>query len=95
VNSTHTTTTNSAGNFFILESDWAPVAPIGGAPVVDGSPEVSHQIQVCQGPCNPNDTNEAQAYMVTHIGRDGSCADCHFNPPGPLSAGPIYLLAAP
>jgi hypothetical protein len=29
------------------------------------------------------------------IGRDGSCADCHFYPPGPLSAGPLYLLAAP
>jgi len=28
--------------------------------------------------------------MVTHVSRDGSCADCHANPAGPTSAGPVY-----
>jgi hypothetical protein len=28
--------------------------------------------------------------MATHIARDGSCADCHANPAGPTSAGPVY-----
>jgi hypothetical protein len=28
--------------------------------------------------------------MVTHVSRDGSCADCHYNPIGPASAGPVY-----
>lgn len=93
-NSTHTTMTNTVGNFYILLSDWAPVAPIGGVTEGDGGLNKDHAIQVCQGPCNPNDTSEAQAYMVTHIGRDGSCADCHYNPPGPLTPGAIYLLAA-
>ncbi len=84
--SVKSTTTNSVGNFFIFESDWAPVAPIGGL-------GAAHEIQVCQGSCS--DTSLPIAFMATHIGRDGSCADCHFNPPGPLTSGPIYLLAAP
>ena len=33
--------------------------------------------------------------MTTHISRDGSCADCHANPPGPNSAGPVYAHHAP
>jgi hypothetical protein len=28
--------------------------------------------------------------MATHVSRDGSCADCHSNPAGPSSAGPVY-----
>jgi hypothetical protein len=32
--------------------------------------------------------------MLTHVGRDGSCADCHQPTVGPTSAGPIYLVAA-
>jgi hypothetical protein len=31
------------------------------------------------------------ATMGTHIGRDGSCADCHYDPPGPMSAGSVYV----
>lgn len=83
---TQTTTTNSVGNFYILESDWAPVFPIGGL-------GPSHQIQICAGSCVS--TTVAKASMLTAIGRDGSCADCHFSPPGPLSPGPLYLMAAP
>ena len=33
--------------------------------------------------------------MTTHIGRTGSCADCHFNPPGPSTTGPVYLVLEP
>lgn len=32
--------------------------------------------------------------MLTHVGRDGSCADCHTPTAGPTSAGPIYVIAA-
>jgi len=85
VNSTHTATTNSAGNFFIYQSDWAPVAPIGGVTTDGGVPDMNHAIQITQG------TN--LAVMYSHIGRDGSCADCHYYPPGPLTAGPLWLTA--
>jgi hypothetical protein len=85
-NSTHTTTTNSVGNFYIYLSDWAPVAPIGGVTTDGGVPDTSHAIQLTQG------TN--MDVMYSHVGRDGSCADCHFYPPGPLTPGPIYLVAA-
>ena len=30
--------------------------------------------------------------MVTHIGRDGSCAGCHHDPSGTASPGHVYLL---
>jgi hypothetical protein len=33
--------------------------------------------------------------MVTHVGRSGSCADCHTDPAGPASAGHVYLVANP
>ena len=29
--------------------------------------------------------------MTTHIGRDGSCATCHFDPPGPETPGHVYV----
>jgi hypothetical protein len=32
--------------------------------------------------------------MATHVSRDGSCADCHANPAGPTSAGPVYAVRA-
>jgi hypothetical protein len=83
---TRTTTTNSVGNFFILESDWAPTFPVGGL-------GTNHQVQICAGACASSSV--AKAFMVSAIGRDGSCADCHFYPPGPLSPGPLYLMAAP
>jgi hypothetical protein len=31
--------------------------------------------------------------MTTHVGRSGSCADCHAAPAGPTSAGPVYIAA--
>jgi hypothetical protein len=32
--------------------------------------------------------------MLTHVGRDGSCADCHTPTEGPTSAGPVFVNAA-
>jgi hypothetical protein len=29
--------------------------------------------------------------MLSNVGRDGSCADCHKDPAGPTSAGHIYI----
>ena len=33
--------------------------------------------------------------MKTHVGREGSCAACHTDPEGPVSAGHVYLTADP
>jgi hypothetical protein len=47
------------------------------------APTLPAQVQVAQG-------DESQQ-MITHIGRDGSCADCHTQTPGPTSPGAVYL----
>ena len=39
--------------------------------------------------------NGNMSIMLTHIGRDGSCAGCHYTPVGPASPGPVYLNPAP
>jgi hypothetical protein len=33
--------------------------------------------------------------MGTKVGRDGSCAGCHFGKPGPNTPGPVYLATDP
>jgi hypothetical protein len=73
---TYTTTTNSAGNFYIPLSAFEPHYPVSVSQVssADGS------------------QNQA---MATIINRDGSCADCHSNPRGPTSQGPVYLAGTP
>ncbi|MEO8874315.1 MAG: hypothetical protein ABI461_01910 [Polyangiaceae bacterium] len=38
---------------------------------------------------------DSEADMTTHIGRDGSCADCHTAAIGPRSPGPVYLATDP
>lgn len=73
-------TSNEAGNFFIRGSDWSPVAPI-------------HVQLTCTNP--KDNTQQIQNTMGSHIGRDGSCADCHFEPRGPDSAGHVYLVVDP
>jgi len=35
--------------------------------------------------------NDIATTMTTHIGRDGSCADCHSDPPGGDLVGHLYL----
>jgi hypothetical protein len=64
-------TTNCVGNFFIKPGDWP-----GGGPHFPLLATISSTIPV------PGSTGaEAQTYeapsMLSHIGRTGSCADCH------------------
>jgi hypothetical protein len=33
--------------------------------------------------------------MQTHVGRDGACASCHFDPAGPSAVGHVYLVGDP
>ena len=35
---------------------------------------------------------DVQATMSSIIGRDGSCAGCHVDPPSRVSPGPVYLV---
>jgi hypothetical protein len=52
------------------------------------TPRYPIQMQVT----SPDGTMTQQ--MLTHSSRDGSCADCHYNPPGPTSAGPVWVYPA-
>ncbi len=36
-------------------------------------------------------TGRKQAVMGGHVGRDGSCAECHTDPAGPASAGHVFV----
>lgn len=78
-------TTNTAGNFFILASDWTPVYPIGSYAADSGT-----VFGVTVVGTNTNSPSE----MLTHIGRDGSCASCHFGAgPSASTPGPVYVTA--
>jgi hypothetical protein len=37
----------------------------------------------------------ASNQMLTHVGREGSCAACHLGTPGPASPGPVYVATDP
>ena len=77
-------TTNSAGNFYVRKSEWTPTFPIGAYMASDGT----NVIGVTVTGTDPNNV----AQMVTHIGRDGSCASCHFGAAASTtSPGPIYI----
>jgi hypothetical protein len=66
---TFAATTNAAGNFYVLQSDWQPVYPL--------------RVNLVYGAITST--------MSTIIGRDGSCATCHVDPPSRISAGRVYL----
>jgi len=36
-------------------------------------------------------TGRPTTKMKSHVGRDGSCADCHTDPAGPTSAGHVFV----
>jgi hypothetical protein len=69
-----TATTNTAGNFYLLASAWAPTFPVHVESVAYGG---------------------ASASMTTHIGRDGSCASCHYDPPDNETPGHVYVVLDP
>jgi hypothetical protein len=66
-----TATTNSAGNFYVMASDYSPTYPVN--------------VEV--------DVGTYSASMSTHVGRDGSCASCHFDPAGSTTHGHVYMAA--
>jgi hypothetical protein len=51
----------------------------------DWQPVYPTQMQVALGP--------ASNQMLTHVGREGSCAACHQSTIGPASPGPVYVAA--
>jgi hypothetical protein len=53
--------------------------------VGEWSPTLPAQVVVSHG--------QDSQQMVTHIGRDGSCASCHTHRMGPTSPGPVYVAA--
>ncbi len=63
------TTTNAAGNFYVVPRDFTPVYPMKVAVSYAGT----------------------NVQMVSSIGRDGSCAGCHSDPPGTASPGHVYI----
>lgn len=80
-------TTNAAGNFIIKKSDWTPVFPIGSYVGSDGTSVLGVTV-VGDDPNNP-------AQMVTAVGRNGSCAGCHFGSGHSSdSPGPVYVTTA-
>lgn len=58
---------------------------VGNFYIVTGqwSPTLPAEVQVSQG--------KSSQQMITHLGRDGSCANCHTPTPSPTSPGPVYL----
>ena len=58
-------------------------------PLADFAPHYPTQMSVT----SPDGSLTLQ--MLTHAGRDGSCADCHTATEGPNSPGPVYLNSAP
>jgi hypothetical protein len=56
--------------------------------VSDFEPHYPTQMQVTSADGTVTDQ------MLTHVGRDGSCADCHTPTVGPTSPGPVYVNVA-
>ena len=72
--------TNTVGNFYVTSAQWNAAFPLGG-------PGTTQNITVGTNPTNA-------IPMTSHMGRGGgyaSCSYCHFDPPGPTSAGHIYF----
>jgi hypothetical protein len=69
IGSTYNATTNQAGNFYVLPSQFQPTYPMKVAVAYDGT----------------------TVQMTADVGRDGSCAKCHFDPPSAASPGHVYV----
>jgi hypothetical protein len=74
---------DSTGSFFTATTNQA-----GNFFIATGewSPTFPALVSIAKG--------QTSEQMSTHIGRAGSCADCHTLTPGPTSAGPVYLQRA-
>jgi hypothetical protein len=68
-----------SGNAIVAPTNSAGNFYIG---VADWQPIYPIQMQVSLGP--------ASQQMLTHVGREGSCAACHQSLSGPTSPGPVY-----
>lgn len=81
--------TNEAGNFWIsVDPDVAvPELDEEGGLDVPRAPVFPLRVAVRRGAFDEN--------MAGVIGREGSCAHCHFDPPGATSAGKIFLVEEP
>jgi hypothetical protein len=77
-------TTNAAGNFYIRVEDWTPPSPLYTAIATD---------KASLTPCDGSDPKCVP--MFTRIGREGSCAACHTDPPSSSSTGRVYFYADP
>jgi hypothetical protein len=73
------------GNVFTVQSN-----SVGNffVNLADFAPHYPTQMQVTSA------DGSVVVQMLTHVGRDGSCADCHTATEGPSSPGPIYVNAA-
>jgi hypothetical protein len=67
----------------------SPTNEAGNFYVLTGQwqPTFPIQMQVSLGPVT--------AQMLTHAGREGSCAACHLSTSGPSSPGPVYVATYP
>jgi hypothetical protein len=75
--------TNCIGNFFITLDDW-PTAAGPGFPLA----------AKIEYPSVGGGKGTTPAYMSTRIGRDGSCAGCHFGPRAEDSPGSVFCVDA-
>ena len=71
-------TANAVGTFYANSDDWSPQFPLWVS--------VGYS-------CNDPAQSFVHSDMQTQIFRASACADCHFDPRGPSSAGHVYLSA--
>ncbi len=79
--------TNCAGNFFLEAVDWVPTMPV--------------HVQVAYGGLHTQSTNacnssaNACVQMLSHMGKETSCAQCHTGQSTYDSVGQVYLNSSP
>lgn len=71
---------NCVGNFYITPREFDPVFPF--------------RVDVAFG-ADPKEEEGTLVAMESLVHRDGSCASCHKDPPGPASVGQIFLTDLP
>ncbi len=74
-----TKVTNCIGNFYITTDEWLPGFPLAA--------KIEYP--------SLSGTGTTPTYMNTRIGRDGSCAGCHFGARALDTPGVVYCVDAP